>query len=154
MQHTPSGSYINASQGTYLAMIAHAAISPILVWRDLAFSDPQADQANDANPDGDESSNLIEYAQGTDPTVFEALPLSLSLAENTLIYQENLLATDAIIRCEMSSNLRDWIPVAFDSQSYEDIDSPVPGTQVRRVTLNLSAIPTDRCSFRLRVEVP
>ena len=151
MQDTPSGSYTNASQGTYLARIANAASSPMMTWRASAFSGSAMDQGNVANPDGDESPNLIEYALGTDPTTQELFPLTLSVSEGTLTYTENILATDVIIICEMSVNLTEWVPVSFDSQSFEDISFLVLGTQVRLVTLNLSAIPDDRCIFRLRV---
>ena len=123
----------------------------MMTWRASAFSGSAMDQGNVANPDGDESPNLIEYALGTDPTTQELFPLTLSVSEGTLTYTENILATDVIIICEMSVNLTEWVPVSFDSQSFEDISFLVLGTQVRLVTLNLSAIPDDRCIFRLRV---
>ncbi len=154
MQDTPSGSYTNASQGIYLARTAQATSSPLTTWRNNAFGDTIMDQANSANPDSDDSPNLLEYALGTDPTSHESLPLTLSVSDSTLTYPENVLATDATIICEMSANLAQWMPVAIDSQSFEAIASAVPGTQVRLVTLNLSNIPSDRCSFRLRVVMP
>ena len=154
MQETPSGSYTNASQGTYLAQAAQATSSPLTAWQNAVFTNPSVDQALPANPDNDESTNLLEYALGTDPTKYEPLPLTLSATEGTLTYTENVLATDATLICEMSADLKTWIPVAYDSQFFDAIASSVPSTQVRRVTLNLSEIPGARCSFRLRVVMP
>jgi hypothetical protein len=154
MQETPSGSYTNASQGTYLAQAAQATSSPFTTWQNAVFTNCSVDQALSSNQDNDESTNLLEYALGTDPTKYEPLPLTLSAAEGKLTYTENVLATDATLICEMSADLKTWVPVAYDSQFFEAMASSVPGTQVRLVTLNLSEIPGARCSFRLRVVMP
>ncbi|MFT5404984.1 MAG: hypothetical protein ACI9DF_003830 [Verrucomicrobiales bacterium] len=96
----------------------------------------------------------MEYALGTDPQASDDLLITLSLADGAFSYQENLRASDASIICEMSADLVNWGPVSFNTMSYERLSAVIAGVDIRRVTLTLTNVPNDRCSFRLRVEMP
>ena len=85
---------------------------PIEAWRDASFesdSDNAAIAGNDADPDGDGLSNLVEYALGLDPNAPSTAPAP-QIAGGTLsiTYTMNLLATDVTVLAEWSGNLATW----------------------------------------------
>jgi hypothetical protein len=85
---------------------------PIEAWRDASFESDSSNAAiagNDADPDGDGLSNLVEYALGLDPNA-PSTPPAAQVAGGVLsiTYTVNLLATDVSIATEWSGDLATW----------------------------------------------
>jgi hypothetical protein len=93
------------------------AVTPYEAWKAANFTaaelnDP-AISGDDADPDGDGRSNLLEYALGGNPRVNDApgaFQPGFALAGNQLVitYARNLAAPDLIYRVEVSSDLETW----------------------------------------------
>ncbi|MES2477061.1 MAG: GDSL-type esterase/lipase family protein [Verrucomicrobiota bacterium] len=100
-----------------------------------------------ADADGDSRLNLLEYANGTDPRVHEANPLSAAMESEgdflTLTYQKNLAATDVLFQVEKSDDLVEW-----DDVSDAEV-STVGDLQMRKASVETIGFP----SLMLRLKV-
>ncbi len=146
-----SFAYINAMQVT-----ASASTTAYQNWRSGNFTAEELGDTgleatlwgNDADPDGDGRSNLLEYAAGTDPRGTEADPTSFALetvGEDeflTLSYRKNLAATDVDFQVESGDDLSDWDDVADSLVSTEG------GIEVRKASVAKSG---SRLWLRLKV---
>jgi hypothetical protein len=90
-----------------------ASSSPTAIWRAAhfgIFSNTPAVSGDSADPDNDKIPNLLEYATGTDPEVFNFNPLAGSLAAGKfqLRFPRNTFATDIALVVQTSSALPAW----------------------------------------------
>jgi len=104
--------------------------APLERWKYLNFGDlansPAA--ADDANPDGDELTNMEEYFNASDPksfTVRSELP-SVSYFKGYLgmSFRRNLLATDLTYTVQVSDDLETWRDGSTFPGSDPSFDSP------------------------------
>ena len=111
----PLASDLNSNKVTY----AEAA-APLEAWRFVNFG-PQATNSavagNDANPDGDDLSNLYEYAFNTDPldrnatrSVTASLVATNSQRYLAVTFPLVTAASDITYRVDASADLQTWLP--------------------------------------------
>ena len=124
---------------------------PIEEWRDAEFESDSGNatvSGNDADPDGDGLSNLIEYALGLAPNTPNSAPAP-QVASGTLsiTYTVNLLATDVTLLAQCSGDLASW---SADGITVETLGENGPLRTVR------ASIPASagRRFLHLRVTVP
>ena len=111
---------------------------PVESWRlaNFGISESTGTAANDADPDGDGLSNLIEYGFGMNPNVPDNHQLTCQKSGDSLalVYPRNLAATDLMFVIEGSSDLGvavPWLTVAVD----EEILGTTAGIQQVKATL-------------------
>ncbi len=153
---TASGSYWHASPGTLATLTEGHNVSASSTYEDWVHRffghAPSDGDSSIADADADGIADLVEYAVGTNPTAPGDLPLSFSLIDSTLSFQEHADAHDATIICEMSDDLTNWVPVAYTARRESTLFTGADGMEVRLVTLDLTEVPTGRCCFRIRVD--
>jgi len=126
---------------------------PIDAWRHDNFSASElADPAisgNDANPDGDNSTNFEEYALAGDPHGVDANGITTAIDQGrlTLTYHRNKAATDTDVVVEGSLTLAIW-GAAGMVEEIARIDEGA--TQLVTVRL-VQPTPSDRGFLRVRV---
>jgi lysophospholipase L1-like esterase len=149
-----SFAYVNAMQIT-----ASASTTAYQDWRSGNFTAEELGSpaleatlwGNDADPDGDGRSNLLEYASATAPRGNDADPTTFAMeavGENeflTLTYRKNLSATDLDFQVEKADSLASWENVADSLVSTEG------GIEVRKASV---AKEGSRLWLRLKVELP
>lgn len=127
--------------------------TPMDAWKDIHFTIPQQGDisisGNLADPDRDDSVNLLEYALGSDPkqNSSTARPLSAlnSAGQLTLSFQRT--ADPALLYQVLGSgDLDDWEEV-WSSTGLENLPGPVIATDD-------AELPQDRRFLRLRVTQP
>lgn len=144
--------YLNAMQIT-----ASAPVSAYQGWRAGKFTPQElADSAleaalwgDDADPDGDGRSNLLEYATGTEPRIAGPGAMESGLEDDgdtlTLTYQRNLDATDVSFQVEKATNLADWSDV-------DDFHVSTAGNlETRKATVSTAGF--SKLWLRLRAEL-
>ncbi len=89
-------------------------LTPLQAWRLANFgtTEDTGDAANAADPDGDQSSNFVEYALGLDPKVAGKVSAkaAIDVVEGYLRVSvaRNPVASDAILVVEVSSDMVGW----------------------------------------------
>ena len=114
-----AGSPLASDLGSNKVTYAEAA-APLAAWRFVNFGEADTNSAvasNDANPDGDEFSNLHEYAFNTDPlasntTRIVTASLVFTNGQRYLAITFPLVtaASDITYRVEASVDLNTWLP--------------------------------------------
>ena len=136
------------------------------VWRVIHFL-TEADlpvSANDADPDGDGLSNLVEYALGSDPLVAqpEQVPVTVWIQDNGLLYLglEFHAQSDAVnvsYQLEVSDNLVDWRTSAVFAPPFTSnpstVKASVPGSSRRLVRIRDDMPVTENGMRFLRLNV-
>lgn len=124
-------------------------ISALEQWRADKFgaNAGQPSAANDADPDGDGRSNLLEYALGTEPlTADSGAPVTLGRSGNVLTLSFSHVADATLVySIQASDTLGSWTTV----QTYPAFTTA--GTQVYTDTVNVST--AQRRFLRLNVTV-
>lgn len=138
--------YINAMQITASTPVV---ASPVQGWRSEHFTEEElANPAleatvwgNDADPDGDGSSNLLEYANGRDPRVNDFQPQDFALETSgegdvlTLTYRKNLAATDLSFQVQTTDAFDEWDNVA------DTLVSSAGGIEIRKASVSRTGFP-------------
>ncbi len=109
-----------------------------------------------ANPDGDERNNRLEYALGTDPRVPDAAPVSAALAPAagaggnflTITFTRRGDAADVTMIPEFSTGLDSWVPATVRIAADVHADGSI--TETWRADSPVSGV--ERLFARLRVE--
>ena len=99
------------------------------------------------DPDFDGLDNIVEFALGLNPTVFDANALSDLVIEGgdiILTYTRNLLHSGITISGEYSTNLVDWMPTSDSLVSSSNF------SEVRKSSVTMS--PHTRLFMRLKIE--
>ncbi|WP_052573533.1 GDSL-type esterase/lipase family protein [Haloferula sp. BvORR071] len=139
--------YINAMQIT--ASTPPVTGTPVENWRSAHFSAEELNNpaleasvwGNDADPDGDGRSNLMEYANGSDPRVqdFEAQDFALETTGDgdvlTLRYKKNLAATDLSFQVQSTDALDGWDDVP------DTLVSTDAGIETRKASVSRTGFP-------------
>ncbi len=104
---------------------------------------------DDADPDFDSFSNLLEYATGTDPRVNTPSPVSFAVDSEddvlTLTYLKNLAATDVVYQVEAGDDLVEWDDVS------DSLVSTAGSIETRKATV--TTVGFSNRWIRLRVEL-
>jgi autotransporter-associated beta strand protein len=129
--------------------------TPTQIWRGTHFGTGANDPAvsgDDADPDQDGNSNLLERATAMNPNASDTVPVAVSLTDSTIdfIYRKNKSATDLTYTIEWSDTLaNDWsttgvsLPtVLSDNGDTQQVKVMVPagaGVKQRYVRLKVTA---------------
>ena len=140
--------YLNA-----MKIIVSGSSTGIPAWRSLHFTSEELGNpaleaslwGNEADPDGDGRSNLIEYATGTDPRVSEVSPVSAThdAGALSLTYTKNLAASDIAFQVQQTDDLAAWNDISDVRVSIDD------NLETRRATVATAGEPKQW--LRLRV---
>jgi hypothetical protein len=138
--------YINAMQITASTPVA---ATPVQNWRSAHFT--QAELGNpaleasiwgdDADPDTDGRSNLMEYANGSDPRAQDSGAQDFTLETTgegdvlSLIYKKNLAATDVDFEVQSTNDLDDWNEVP------DTLVSTAGGIETRKASVSRTGFP-------------
>lgn len=124
---------------------------PIEIWRAAQFG-PDANNptiaGDDADPDGDGLSNLIEYALNLDPHTHSQSQLPVSSRDETtlwLTYRKRIGATDVTLLVQGSQDLNSWSAAGISEVVVSDDDGE---TQVIRASISTAL---ERRYLRVRV---
>lgn len=114
LEMMPAGSWWNGSTGI-LIPAAQPAVHPLDAWKTLHLSTlPAADRTDEADPDADGRSNLMEYALGSLPLTVD-LPSATSVTSTaeSLIVECSCAPTHpgVLVQLECSADLSAWSPV-------------------------------------------
>jgi endonuclease I len=127
------------------AEMVFLGLSPGQAWKDTHFTDAElanpAISGDDADPDQDGLSNLLEYAFNRDPRQSESSPAVIPSAncqggtcQLAISYSRNRSATDVAVAYEWSSDLKTWTGAAAQ------VISAIPtSSETERVTVRLPA---------------
>ncbi|WP_367872908.1 right-handed parallel beta-helix repeat-containing protein [Luteolibacter sp. Populi] len=95
-------------------------LAPLQSWRDLHFSLPDGGTgaASTDDPDHDGANNLIEYSQGMNPTLADAVMLPAAVANaGVLRFTYRKAAAEITYAVDASGDLTDWSPALPPEQS-------------------------------------
>lgn len=133
--------YINAMQITASTPVA---ATPIQNWRSQHFTAEELGNpaleatvwGNDADPDADGRSNLLEYANGHDPRVQDFQPQVFTVETTgegdvlTFTYRKNVAATDLDFQVEVTDMFDGWEDVA------DTLVSSAGGIELRKASVS------------------
>jgi hypothetical protein len=126
---------------------------PIDAWRHANFSpselaDPTI-SGNEADPDGDNATNLEEYALARDPLGIDLNGITKAMAQGrlTLTYHRRKDATDTNVVVEGSQNLSTWETTGV----VEEIERIDEGASQRVTVRLIQPTPTNKGFLRVRV---
>ncbi|AKC81758.1 hypothetical protein IMCC26134_01345 [Verrucomicrobia bacterium IMCC26134] len=129
-----SGSY-QYDEATSTLSVTAPPLSALQSWRVIHFGDSanSASGANNADPDGDGRSNLLEYALGSDPMAANTnAPVTLSTSGSFLTLAFNTIADPSLSYVvQASSDLSTWAP----AQTYTGLSSAGTITYTDTTTL-------------------
>jgi uncharacterized delta-60 repeat protein len=95
--------------------VAFPAGSPFASWQMLHFATTSGPAAPDIDPDGDGLTNIVEYATGSDPNIYDAANVITAgwlAGKLTASFPRNTGATDVLIRVQASADLQSWEDLA------------------------------------------
>ena len=143
----------DADENPFDLALTGDARTPVETWRFTEFGlvEDFGDAANDADPDGDGLSNLMEYGFQTDPSVAEKSPVNCLKSGDSfsITYPRNMAATDLTFIIEESADLGISDPWTTSSAQEEILGTDAG---VQQIEAKLSLLPEDFQIF-LRVKI-
>jgi autotransporter-associated beta strand protein len=134
-----------SSNSTALRLVPSATSSPIQAWRDIYFpvagNDGTGIGANNADPDADGISNLIEYATNTSPVAANASAVVLGTNAGRLTLTFPIIDDPTLVyRVEGRNDLvtGSWADITAVAPSFNPnfgFTDPTAGTQTQSVTV-------------------
>lgn len=127
----------DSDEPTYTIGLEGTGAQPISDWRDLYFETTanSGDAADDADPDGDGVTNLMEFATGSDPTQSSPVETPLSPPVAGMIgftYTRNLLASAEVLWTV------EWTDAFGANWSSNGVSETVTATQGNQQTVSAS----------------
>ena len=145
----------DADENPFDIALTGTGLAPVESWRFANFSTTEnmGDAADDADPDGDGLSNLIEYGFKTNPNVAGNNPVTCQKSGDSffIIYPRNIAASDVLFTIDRSSDLGTadpWFAATVD----EEILGTDEGVQQVKATLALPP-ETPRTFLRVRLSL-
>ena len=130
------------SSRTLSVTVTGTAMTPIEIWRQTQFGNHTNSGIglDTGDSDGDNASNLLEYASAMNPAANDQVPVNATKVGNTLefIYTKNKSATDVIYTVEWSDDLAVWSSagvtssILTDGATTQQIKALVPAGVTRR----------------------
>jgi hypothetical protein len=155
--------------GGQFALSVFGLNDPSLNWKTFHFGTNATNTSvsgDFADPEGDSSVNLLEYALGTDPNVANsgnALSAAVVAGQCKATFNRNASAADLTYVVETSSNLASWIASLTwtsatgwsgsggSATATETPPSSLPPDQIVTVTADLGGLSSTPLFVRLRV---
>lgn len=121
-------------------------------WRGEHFTPEELAQSEvsgaDADPEGDGAPNLLEFFHGLDPKAREDARPPLQLAGTwDLSWERHPQSRSLYVRVERSTDLKDWTPASFDSQT----PTIIPAAPLEELRFALGSLSGSHAFYRASV---